>query len=254
MLLTIDIGNTNITMGLFQKETLKARWRIATDARRMADEYQALLQGLLQVKDFARTDIRGVALCSVVPPLTAVFEELAKEYFRSAPLVVSAGVKTGIRILYESPRDVGTDRVVDAAAALHLYGGPVVVVDFGTAVVFDAVTKEGDYLGGAILPGLSVAAEALFLNTSQLRRVELQRPKSAIGRNTVASIQSGLIFGYVALVEGMVKRFREELGQEAHAVATGGQASIIARETTIFNTVNPDLTLVGLRLIYEMNQ
>ncbi|MSP79223.1 MAG: type III pantothenate kinase [Dehalococcoidia bacterium] len=254
MLLTIDIGNTHINLGVFDGQTLKATWRMASDARRQSDEYHATIHTLLALKGIEPKHINGVALCSVVPPLTSVFEEMSKSAFNTTPVTVSVGIKTGLRVLYENPRDVGADRVADAVAAVNLYGPPVINVDFSTALVFDGVTRDGDYLGGAIVPGIGLAAEALFTNTSQLRRVELVRPKSVVGRNTVASIQAGLIYGYVSLVEGMVKRFRDELGADAKVIATGGQAAIIAKETTIFDAVNPDLTLIGLRMIYEMNR
>jgi type III pantothenate kinase len=189
----------------------------------------------------------------VVPPLTHVFEEMSTAYFGILPLVVGTGTRTGVRILYENPRDVGADRVVDAAAAFTLYGGPIIVVDFGTATVFDAVSRDGDYLGGAIASGINLTAEALFERTSQLRRVELVPPKTAIGRNTAASIQSGIIFGHVGMVEAMVRRFKAEIGEDTKVVATGGMAPMIQKETSIFDAVNPDLTLIGLRLIYQMN-
>ena len=254
MLLTLDIGNTNTTLGVFHDAELKATWRLATDPRRMPDEYGLLLNNLLPLKGVHLSDISDVALCSVVPPLIPVFEEVCQTYFKTVPLVVGAGVKTGVRILYDNPRDVGADRVVDAVAAYQLYGGPIIIVDFGTATVFDAVSQEGDYLGGAIAPGLNMAAEALFLNTSQLRRVEMVHPNSAIGKNTVASMQSGLVLGYAGLVEGMVRRFKAEFDDQAKVVATGGLAHLMAQEVSVFDVVNPDLTLVGLRLIYEMNQ
>ena len=253
MLLAIDIGNTNITMGVFEGEALRATWRLSTESRWQPDEYSVFLQSLLSMKSVSPTDVDAVVICSVVPPLTAVFEEACNTTFHTSPLVVGAGTKTGVRVLYEPPRDVGADRVVDAAAAYRLYGGPLVIVDFGTATVFDAVTGDGDYLGGALFPGLQIASEALIQQTSQLRRVELTPPKSAIGRNTIAALQSGLVFGHVALVEGMVARFRSELGQDARAIATGGYADLIASQTTIFHAVNPDLTLIGLRMVYDMN-
>ena len=253
MLLAIDIGNTNITLGVFHKEHLKATSRIATDSRRMADEYALLLSNMLPLKGISPDAITGAAICSVVPPLTSVFEELCKDFFNVPPLVVNVGVKTGVRIFYDNPRDVGTDRVVDAAAAYRLYGGPVIVVDFGTGTVFDAVSQDGDYLGGAIAPGITIAAEALFQNASQLRRVQLVSPPSAIGKNTAHSMQSGLVLGYADLVEGMVRRFKREMGEDSKVVATGGLANLIAQETSVFDEINPDLTLIGLRLIYEMN-
>lgn len=254
MLLALDIGNTTVTLGAFQGEELRATWRLATDMRRTPDEYGATLLALLPPKGVVAQEVRAVIICSVVPPLTPVFEELARSSFHVTPLVVGAGTKTGVRILYDNPRDVGADRVVDAVAGYRLYGGPLIIVDFGTATVFDAVTKEGDYLGGAIAPGVNLTAEALFLGTSQLRRVELAAPKAAIGKNTVTALQSGLLFGHVAMVEGMVRRFRDELGPEARVIATGGLASLIAQETRVFHAVNPDLTLIGLRMIYDMNR
>jgi type III pantothenate kinase len=253
MLLTIDIGNTNITMGAFEGEELRATWRLSTESRWQPDQYSVFLQSLLAMKGVSPSDIDAVVICSVVPPLTAVFEESCNTTFHTHPLVVGAGTKTGVRVLYEPPRDVGADRVVDAAAAYRLYGGPLVIVDFGTATVFDAVTEEGDYLGGALFPGIHIASEALIQQTSQLRRVELVAPKSAIGRNTVAALQSGLVFGHVALVEGMIARFREELGANTRAIATGGLADLVATQTNVFHAVNPDLTLIGLRMVYDMN-
>ncbi len=253
MLLAIDVGNTNVNLGVFEGISLKATGRIATELRRMPDEYGLLITSILQLKGIAPSNITDACLCSVVPPLTSTLEEMCKSYINVTPLTVSAGVKTGVPILYQNPRDVGADRVADAVAAFQLYGGPVIVVDIGTGTVFDAVSREGEYLGGAIAPGISVAAEALFLNASQLHRVELEAPKSAIGRSTATSIQSGLIFGFVDLVEGMVKRFKQELGAEAKVVATGGMAHLIADQTDIFADVNEDLTLIGLRMIYEMN-
>jgi type III pantothenate kinase len=254
MLLAIDIGNNNVKLGVFEGASLRTTWRIATDPRRMPDEYEALLHTMLGMRGVTPKSISGVSICSGVPPLTATFSEIAQEAFGCAPVIVGAGVKTGVKILYESPRDVGPDRIADAAAAYQLYGGPVIVVDFGTAITFNAITREGDYLGGAIAPGVGVAAESLVSSTSLLRRVELSRPKSYVGRNTVAGIQSGLVFGYTAMVEGMVRRFREEIGADAKAVATGGHAPLIAKETDVFHAVNLDLTLIGLRMIYEMNR
>lgn len=254
MLLTIDIGNTNITFGLYEAETLGPRWRIRTIADKMADEYGILMLQLFHHHGCRVEDVHGVAMASVVPPLTPIFREVCETYLGKSPLVVDAGVRTGVRIRYENPRDVGADRVVDAAAVQALYGPPACVVDFGTATTFDAVSADGDYLGGAIAPGIGIAAQALFERTSKLPRVELTRPPSAIGRNTTHAIQSGLLFGYVGLVEGMVARFRAELGPEMKVIATGGLAPIIAAETDLIQIVDPWLTLAGLRLIWEMNQ
>ena len=219
MLLAIDIGNTDIALGVFDNEELRVTWHMATGIDRRTDEYAALLLNLLHHQEMDTSDIKEVALCSVVPPLLATFEELFERYFCLSPLVVGAGVKTGVRIRIDNPREVGADRIVNAAAAHHLYGGPIIIADLGTATTFDAVSKEGDYLGGAIAPGIVTATEALFVRAAMLPRVELARPKRAIGTNTVAAMQSGIIFGYVGLVEGMVARFQQELGEKARVVA-----------------------------------
>jgi len=254
MLLTIDIGNTDITLGVFEGDRLQATWHIATVSRRMADEYATVLLSLLQHKGIDESNIKEVALCSVVPPLVATFEEMVTRYFRVSPLVVGAGVKTGVRIRMDFPKEVGADRIVNAAAAHYLYKGPIIITDLGTATTFDALSEEGDYLGGAIAPGISLAAEALSLQTAMLPRIELVHPKQAIGTNTTTAMQSGLVFGYIGLVEGIVARIKRELGGKAKVVATGGYAELIAKETKVFDVVNPDLTLVGLRLIYLMNK
>ena len=252
MLLAIDIGNTNITLGVFDGDALSATWRLSTERSKTSDEYSATLMQMLQLRDMAAQQIDAVALCSVVPPLTPTFVDLCKTHFGVEPLVVGAGTKTSVRILYDNPRDVGADRIVDAAAALRLYGGPVIVVDIGTATVFDAVTANGDYLGGAIAPGMVIASDALFSSTSQLRRVELVAPATAIGRNTIHAIQSGVVLGYADLVRGMVARFDAELGGGAKVVATGGLAHILETEAGVFDDINPDLTLMGLMLIQGM--
>ena len=259
MILALDIGNTNITLGVFKVEgdgdpfVPAATWRVATEPGRMADEYGLLVNSLMSLRGVSPGDLTAVSICSVVPPLTDAFVELCHSHFNLEPLVVGAGVKTGIKILYDAPRDVGADRIADAAAALKLYGGPVIVVDFGTGTVFDAITANAEYLGGAIAPGITVAADALFHHTSQLRRVELERPPTAIGRNTIHAVQSGLVLGYAEMVKGMVIRFDEELGGGSKVVATGGLARLMDKETGIFDAVNPDLTLTGLRIIYELN-
>ena len=253
MLLAIDIGNTNVTLGVFQGEEILATWRLATDTNRLPDEYGLLLLNMLPIKGVSPRDIDSIAICSVVPPLTSVFEELGNTYFNVPSLVIGTGTRTGVKILYDNPRDVGADRVVDAAAAFNLYGGPVIVVDFGTATVFDAVSGDGEYLGGAIASGIRLTAEALYEHTAQLRRVELVPPRNAIGRSTAASIQSGIVFGHVGMVEAMVGRFKAEMEGNTKVVATGGMAPLIQSETSIFDAVNLDLTLVGLRLIYDIN-
>lgn len=254
MLLAIDIGNTNITLGVYDGDQLGPRWRLATVHERMPDEYGIMLVNLMQHAGVRTQDIHAIAMASVVPPLTGTFEQACEMYLHRRPLVVDAGVKTGVRVRYEDPKQVGADRVVDAAAVQKLYGGPACVVDFGTATTFDAITAEGDYLGGAIAPGIGIAAEALFQRAAKLPKVDLHRPPAAIGRNTVHAIQSGLLFGYVGLVEGMVARFRAELGPTMKVIGTGGLAEAIAQETKAIEILAPWLTLDGLKIVWELNQ
>jgi type III pantothenate kinase len=253
MLLAVDIGNTNITLGLYQGAGLSSAWRLATAHERMPDEYGLQLLGLLEHAGCAAKDVEGICLASVVPPLTSTFLTACQKYIGARMVVVDAGVKTGVRIRYEDPKAVGADRVVDAAAVQRLYGGPACVVDFGTATTFDAISAEGDYLGGAIAPGITIAADALYQRTAKLLRVDLARPPSVIGRNTIHSIQSGLLYGYVGLVEGMVARFRTELGPDMKVIGTGGLVDLIAQETDVIEIKAPWLTLEGLRIIWELN-
>jgi len=254
MLLAIDIGNTNITLGLYQGKDLGPRWRMATAYDHMPDEYGLQLLGLLAHAGHKVEDVTGICLASVVPPITGKIIEACRQYLNLDPLVVDAGIKTGVRVRYEDPRTVGADRIVDAVAVLHLYGTPACVVDFGTATTFDAIAENGDYLGGAIAPGIGIASEALFQRAAKLPRVDLQKPPSVIGRNTVHSMQSGLLYGYVGLVEGMVVRFRQELGPNMKVIATGGLADVVANETSAIQIVAPWLTLDGLRIIWDMNR
>ncbi|MBV6391732.1 MAG: Type III pantothenate kinase [Anaerolineales bacterium] len=254
MLLTIDIGNTNLTLGLYEGGKLGAHWRLATDHNRMPDEYGLQFLGLLQNAGETLKDIEGISLASVVPPLTGRVIQACREYLKQEPLVVDAGVKTGIKVRYEDPKAVGADRICDAVAVMKLYGGAACVVDFGTATTFNAITKDGEYLGGAITAGINLAAEALYTRAAKLPRIDLQVPPSVIGRNTVHAMQSGLLFGYVSMVEGMVARFRAELGSDMKVVATGGLAETVAKETKVIGIIAPWLTLEGLRLIWEMNR
>jgi type III pantothenate kinase len=255
MLLALDVGNTTITIGLFDGDRLRTTWRIATDHKRLADEYAVILLGLLDVEDVEPGAITDAALVSVVPDLEPVFEAFCQRRLHVKPLVVGAGTRTGVRILYDSPRDVGSDRIADVVAACKLHGPPpLIIVDLGTGLVFDAVSADGDYQGGAIAPGLGIAAEALYERAAKLYPVELTRPAGAIGKNTVHAIQSGLVFGYVGLIEGMVARFKKELGGSARVIGTGGWSELFSRETDVFDVVDPDLTLHGLRLIYELNR
>jgi type III pantothenate kinase len=254
MLLTLDVGNTNLTIGLYEAGKLAHHWRLATDPNRMPDEYGLQLLGLLSNAGRTVADLTGICLASVVPQLTGRVVQACSEYLKQVPLQVDAGIKTGIRIRYEDPKAVGADRVADAVAVMSLYGGPACIIDFGTATTFNALTKEGDYLGGAITAGINLAADALFTRAAKLPRIDLQRPPSAIGRNTIHAMQSGLIFGYVSMTEGMVERFRQELGPDMKVIATGGLAELVAKETAVIQVYAPWLTLDGLRLIWEMNQ
>ncbi len=254
MLLAIDVGNTNLTLGLYEGERLDPHWRLATDHDRMPDEYGLQLLGLLAHAGRSAGDLTGICLASVVPQLTQRIAQACREYLKHDPLIVDTGVKTGIRIRYEDPKAVGADRVADAVATMHLYGGPACIVDFGTATTFNALTRDGEYLGGAITAGINLAADALSTHAAKLQRIDLQRPPSVIDRNTVQAMQSGLLFGYVSMTEGMVARFRVELGSDMKVIATGGLAEIVARETKVIDILAPWLTLDGLRFIWELNQ
>ncbi len=256
-LLAVDIGNTNITIGAFEGQELTATWRLATRETRTIDEHAWALQGVLRSKNVEPDSFDAVVICSVVPPLTEAYVAALAEVTTAEPLVIGPGVRTGIRIHYDRTQDVGADRIVDAVAAHQIYGGPLVVVDIGTATVFDAITADGDYIGGAISPGMEIASDAMFRNTSLLRRVEMVAPDRVIGRSTVASMQSGFVYGFAELIEGMLARFKVELNPDAPdevtTVATGGLANLMAEHTESFNHVNPDLTLVGLQIVHEMN-
>lgn len=253
MLLVIDIGNTNVTLGLFDGDALGSRWRFASEDERTSDEYGLLMLSLFRKVEVPASRIHGAAISSVVPPLTGVLASACRKYLRKEPLVVNGACRTGLTIGYEDASQVGADRIVDVAAAFKLYGGPVCVVDFGTATTFDAVSERGEYLGGAIAPGIGIAAEALFQRAAKLPKVGLQRPPAAIGRNTAHALQSGMLFGYIGLVEGLVERFRTELGPEMKVIATGGMAELISRETGAITVIAPWLTLEGLKIVHDLN-
>ena len=254
MLLCIDIGNTNITLGLYLGEKLGPRWRLATTHERMPDEFGLQLLGLLGHREISPTEVECGVIASVVPQLTERWVQVCQTYLGCRPLVVDANTYTGVRILIDNPQSVGADRIVDAVAAHNLYGGPACIVDFGTATTFDAVSKNGDYLGGAIAPGIGIAADALAQRTAKLPRVDIAAPPNPIGRNTVHAIQSGLLYGYIGLVEGMVNRFQSELGPDMKVIATGGLAELIAQHTKILEIIAPWLTLDGLQYIFELNK
>ncbi len=253
MLLALDIGNTSVHIGLFEGEELAATWRVGVEAERSADEYGVLMLNLLSTNGLSADDVDASIIGCAVPPLLPAFQRVCSRYFGVDAMVVGHGLRSGVRILYDNPRQVGADRIVDAVAAIEFYGTPAIVVDFGTATVFDAITADGDYLGGAIAPGIGIASETLFSRAAMLSRVQLERPPSAIGRNTTHALQSGILLGYVGLVEGMVARFQEELGGGASVVGTGGWANEIAAETDVLTTVDQHLTLRGLRLLHERN-
>jgi type III pantothenate kinase len=254
MLLLIDVGNTNTVLGISSGEELVTDFRLSTHPVRTADEYGIAVIALLRESRIEPAAIEGVALSSVVPPLTPLFQELVRERFGREPLVIEPGVRTGMPILYENPHEVGADRIVNGVAAFARYGGPAIVIDFGTATTFDVVTAKGEYLGGVIAPGLGISADALFDHAARLPRVDIKRPARVIGRNTVASMQSGLFFGYAGLVEGIVRRVQQELGEPAKVIATGGLATTFGQEFSFVDAFDPQLTLHGLRLIFEKNR
>jgi type III pantothenate kinase len=263
MLLALDIGNTNIVVGVFEGKRLVAHWRCQTQRERTADEFAALMHQWLTMRGLRFEQMDGMIVSSVVPPMNETIERFAADYCRVKPLFLGPGVKTGMAIEVEDPREVGADRIVNSVAAYELYGGgtaqspfptPLIVVDFGTATTLDAVSADGKYLGGAIAPGIGIASDALFRQASRLYRVDLVKPRRAIGRNTVSCMQSGIVFGYVGLVKELIQRIKAELSADAKVVATGGLADLIASEVPEIAEVNPDLTLEGLRIIWERNR
>jgi type III pantothenate kinase len=259
MLLTIDVGNTNTVLGLFEGEQVVEHWRIATDPQRTADEIVVVLQGLLAQSAVKDPDISGIALCSTVPSVLHEMRKMCRRYYPDIPaLIVEPGVRTGVSVRTDNPKEVGSDRIMNAVAAVHLYGGPAVIVDFGTSTNFDAVSAKGEFVGGAFAPGIEISVDALSRRAAQLLKVELARPHHAIGKNTVEALQSGIIFGFAGQVEGIANRMIRELApddpESVTVIATGGLAPLLLEEVTIIDAHEPWLTLIGLRLAFERNQ
>lgn len=254
MLLAIDVGNTHITLGIYNSEKQYCHWRISTYGRGTADEYGILLRQLFATQGIDLKEVTAVALASVVPPLTGSLVEMSRGFFGVEPLVVGPGVKTGMPIRFDNPREVGADRIVNGVAAFEKFGGPTIVVDFGTATTFDVISAKGEYLGGAIAPGIGISTDALFSYAAKLPRVELTKPPQVIGKNTVACMQAGIMFGLIGQVEGIVSRMKKEMGSPMFVVATGGYSSLFEGETSVVDTVEPFLTLEGLRMIYDRNK
>jgi type III pantothenate kinase len=254
MILVVDVGNTNIVLGLYQGRTLTHHWRLSTNRSSTVDEYGILISNLFQLAVVRAEQIEGVILSCVVPPIMKTLEQLFVKYVGKEALVVGPGIKTGLNIRYENPREVGADRIVNAVAGIEQYGTPLVVVDFGTATTFDYIDASGAYLGGAIVPGIGISAEALYQRAAKLPRIELSKPKTVIGRNTVAAMQAGIIFGYAGQVDGIVRRICKEFNVQPRVIATGGLAELIAGESETIEKVDPLLTLEGLRIVYERNE
>lgn len=254
MILVMDIGNTNIVLGVYHQDTLQHHWRMETDRNKTEDEYGMQVKALFQHAGLDFADITGIIMSSVVPPIMFSLEAMCTKYFKQKPLIVGPGVKTGLNIKYENPREVGADRIVNAVAGIHYYGAPLIIVDFGTATTYCYINERGDYMGGAIAPGIGISTEALFARASKLPRIELTTPGQVVGKNTVSAMQSGIVYGYVGQVEGIVNRMKKSGNAQAKVIATGGLAPLISQETDVIDHIDPFLTLKGLYLLYKRNE
>ncbi|MGP1366378.1 MAG: type III pantothenate kinase [Schwartzia sp. (in: firmicutes)] len=254
MLLVFDIGNSNIVLGTYEGKKLLRHWRISTDRQKTGDEYGMLINNLFRFQGIRMSDVTAIIISSVVPPLVVPLAKMCERYFRLRPLIVGPGIKTGIKLRYENPREIGADRIVNSVGAYEQFGGPLIVVDIGTATTFDIVAENGDYLGGVIAPGIGISSEALFQRAAQLPRVALVTPRTIICRNTVTAMQAGVIFGFVGQIDEIVRRIKAEMKQDMRVIATGGLAKMISRESKTIDKVDNFLTLTGLRVLYERNQ
>ena len=253
MIFVLDVGNTNTVLGVYKNDELQHHWRIETSRNKTEDEYGMIIKSLLEHEDLSFTDFDGIIISSVVPPIMAALERMCEKYFKMKPLVVGAGIKTGLDIKYDNPKEVGADRIVNAVAAIHQYGGPLIIVDFGTATTYCYVNEKKQYMGGAIAPGIGISTEALYSRASKLPRIEIVKPDSIVGRSTVSAMQAGILYGYVGQVEGIVRRMKAESPVEPKVIATGGLSALIADESNVIDVVDPYLTLTGLKIIYQRN-